>query len=243
MYLVKIGGSVITDKSRYRVFRQKAVAEILHELSLTGESFAVVHGGGSFGHIKAREYGLPGPMDGKGALGYSIVHRDMVDLNQKIVHIMVNMGFRAVGIPPALYFNRMDEITKVFLEYAQRGFMPVTFGDVYLEGDRIGIVSGDDLMVELARALKPERVVFFTDVDGIYDRNPKKTRGAKLLPLLDGSAKYEETGTDVTGGMGKKASSILDIAALGATVYVLNGNVPSRIHSIGKEGFVGTVVK
>lgn len=244
MFLVKLGGSVATVKGRYRYYREKAVAEIFKELLKTGEQFALVHGGGSFGHIMAKEYNLPGPINDRSRMGYSIVHRDMVDLNQRVVSTMIRSGLNGIGVPPAVFSNASEELVEVSTRYTGLGFYPVSFGDVYLDESKnmFGIISGDDLILELARKLKPDRVLFLTDVDGIYNRNPKKSRDAILLRTLEDSAVYETHGTDVTGGMGKKASAIRDITETGATVYVLNGNKPYRIHDVGTERFIGTVI-
>lgn len=244
MFLVKLGGSVATVKGRYRFYREKAVTEIFRELLKTGEQFALVHGGGSFGHIMAKEYNLPGSINDRSRLGYCIVHRDMVDLNQRVVSTMIRSGLNGIGVPPAVFPDAIEKLVEVSLRYTGLGFYPVSFGDVYLDDTRktFSIISGDDLVLELARKLKPDRVFFLTDVDGIYNRNPKKSRGAVLLKTLEESAVYEMHGTDVTGGMGKKASAIRDITKTGTTVYVLNGNKPRRIHDAGTERFIGTVI-
>ena len=245
MFLVKLGGSVITIKGRYRFYRPKAVHEIIKELKKKNEPFVVVHGGGSFGHIKAKEYGIPGEITERTRMGYSVVHRDMVDLNQRVMNSLIESGIRGVGIPPSVFKGNLQEISKSMGDHMDAGLFPVTFGDVYLnqKEKRFEIVSGDDLILELARKLKPSDVYFLTDVDGIYNRNPKKYRDAVLLRQLNDTAKYENIGTDVTGGMLKKASTVKDIAKLGCTVYVLNGNVPSRLNRTESKDFIGTVVK
>lgn len=245
MFLVKLGGSVVTIKGRYRYFRLKATQEIIKELKRKDEPFVLVHGGGSYGHIKAKEYGIPGEITDKRKMGYSVVHRDMVDLNRRITGILIGAGIRAVGIPPAVFGGRLEKISGSISEYLAEGFTPVSFGDVYVnrEKTRFEIVSGDDLMLELARMLKPSSVYFLTDVDGIYDRNPKMYSNAVLLKELKDNASFEHVGTDVTGGMLKKANTAEDIAKLGITVYVLNGNVPSRLNRIDSKDFIGTVIR
>ena len=91
---------------------------------------------------------------------------------------------------------------------------------------------------------RPEKVVFITDVDGIYDRNPKDS-GAKLIPVL--SRNYRP-GThlnvmDVTGGMEYKISIMRRIAEH-SKVYVINGFYPDRLVKVLRnEEFVGTVVE
>ncbi len=43
------------------------------------------------------------------------------------------------------------------------------------------ILSGDQLIVRLAIELDAERVIFGSDVDGIFTSNPKLDKNAKLI--------------------------------------------------------------
>ncbi len=54
MMLIKLGGSVITDKSQYRRFDKDAVSRLCREIAESGKQAVVVHGAGSFGHIVAK---------------------------------------------------------------------------------------------------------------------------------------------------------------------------------------------
>ena len=67
MIVVKIGGSLITDNSRYRTFRRSAAEKIVSAISRENPA-VVVHGGGSFGHIASRKYNLPGPLTEQNAI-------------------------------------------------------------------------------------------------------------------------------------------------------------------------------
>jgi Predicted archaeal kinase len=50
MDIIKIGGSLITDKSEYRRFLPERAKEIV-EILLKIDDLVLVHGGGSFGHF------------------------------------------------------------------------------------------------------------------------------------------------------------------------------------------------
>ncbi|HNX48306.1 MAG TPA: kinase, partial [Methanomassiliicoccales archaeon] len=58
MILVKLGGSVITDKGRYRTFDPETTDRLAEEIARTGQDVMVVHGAGSFGHMLAKEHRL-----------------------------------------------------------------------------------------------------------------------------------------------------------------------------------------
>ncbi len=242
MQLVKIGGSVITVKSRYRYFLHQTTRKIMQELRNIKGEIILVHGGGSFGHIKAHEYGLNGSPAHLSYEGISVVHRDMVELNQKIIEIMQSEGLYGIGMPPASFSDPFQPPYELISNYIEAGLIPVTFGDVFIRNGNSGIISGDDLMLALAIRFKPERVVFLTDVDGIYDRNPKTHANAELRPVVRGNEIFDISTKDVTGGMGKKLNVMSKIAEMGTPVYLINGRYPERIRDIGLSHFIGTVI-
>ncbi|MCR3883118.1 MAG: uridylate kinase, partial [Methanothrix sp.] len=56
--ILKIGGSVLTDKARLESARFEVVERIAAEIAGAGEGLILVHGAGSFGHIHAKNFGL-----------------------------------------------------------------------------------------------------------------------------------------------------------------------------------------
>jgi isopentenyl phosphate kinase len=242
MIIVKLGGSVITDKTRYRSFRKKNCYNILKVVKDLDSSFILIHGGGSFGHIKANEFGLPGQMNDKNKFAFSEVHADMLDLNRKVISILYDLSIPSISIPPAVIYLDGKITLDPIVRYSGIGIVPVTFGDTFIDREWIGIISGDDLAIRLARRLSPKMVIFFTDVDGVYDKNPKIHKDAQLLKRMDRSAIFESMGTDVTGGMNGKVNAALEIARLGTKVYMINGNSPERARMLDSENFIGTVI-
>lgn len=240
MYLIKLGGSVVTVKSRYRTFRWKVTAEILRIISGIQDQVILVHGGGSFGHILAKQYGIPGEITAERREGYSKVHMDMLDLNHRICKLVQSQIGPCVSIPPGVMMENLEESVSY---YVGKKIIPVTFGDTIFRGNRVEIISGDDIMFRIARKLSPEKVIFMSDVDGIYSSNPKEDFRARLIPVLSGKVKTSITMTDVTGGMKGKIDCMKKIAKLGSTVYLINGKKPERLATIGKDGFIGTVIE
>ena len=56
--VVKLGGSVITDKSKPFSYRSDVVSALAEEIASSDEKVVVVHGGGSFGHTVAKQHGI-----------------------------------------------------------------------------------------------------------------------------------------------------------------------------------------
>ena len=59
--IIKLGGGLITDKTRYKtVLRDRidAVSEVISMIIQMGHSVIVIHGAGSFGHIEAKKWDI-----------------------------------------------------------------------------------------------------------------------------------------------------------------------------------------
>jgi isopentenyl phosphate kinase len=121
--------------------------------------------------------------------------------------------------------------------------IPITFGDViYMENKMYSILSGDALMSLLSKFLRPSKVIFTLNVDGIY----KDMRNREILKELknNNSVRFSKVIQDVTGGMQRKVIEALKISDIGIDVMMVNGLKPERIiNAITGTGFEGTLVK
>ena len=105
-------------------------------------------------------------------------------------------------------------------------------------------------MLELARAFKPEKVIFVTNVDGVFTLDPKSGKDVELLPIVDMNTfrslrKGESEVNDVTGSIFGKLDMMFKIATLGLETLILNGTVESRLRDalLGKEVICTRIVK
>jgi len=240
MLLVKLGGSVLTDKTRLRTPRKTAIARLTKELGGLGDDLIVVHGAGSFGHVLARKYLLNGPASPGKVKGAAVVQRDVRTLDGLVVDGLIKAGLAPMVIPPSAVLGLDDGRVASFdlapfQDYIRLGFTPVTFGDVVRDRARgVAVCSGDALMLELAKAFRPRSVVFAADVDGLFTADPKRTKDAQLLLSVAkadlsmihfGPAK----GADVTGGIEAKVRRMLEIASFADETIIVNGNVKNRV--------------
>lgn len=242
MLIVKLGGSVITDKSSYLSFREETTRKIIGVLAGIGDQLVVVHGAGSFGHIKAKEYGLPGKLSEKTLKGFSVVHQDVMRLNLKIMDMLIAAGLNAITVSPAGTFSSSSNYRQIG-RLIDRGLTVVSHGDCFLSGNLVKIVSGDTIVRDLAAKYNPSKVIFLSDVDGVYNRNPKLHEDAALISSLEDDIEFSGTVDDVTGGMEGKLKEMKQIAKYCEGVYLINGNNPERIREIGKDSFIGTAIR
>jgi len=241
MFLIKLGGSVITDKARECCFRPETMDRLAAELKKAGKEVMLVHGAGSFGHILARKYKLSeGYKEDSQIFGFAHTQATVQKLNTLVLERLQEQGLPAISVPPhaMLTFDRHHPTLvnySLLRSYVKEGFLPVTFGDVVLDS-KLGfsICSGDTLMQLLAREFLPEKVIFVLDEDGLYTANPKTDSSAsfieqttiKELEMLKLTA---NTHADVTKGMEGKLETIKEIAKLGIDTILLNGNVHNRL--------------
>ncbi|AIF84317.1 putative archaeal kinase [Candidatus Nitrososphaera evergladensis SR1] len=249
--LVKLGGSVITFKDKALTANTGAIDGISGALVQLDMPVIVVHGGGSFGHHWSVQYDMhtkPAPYDPHGV---AVVHESMIALNQIIVNSMIKAGANPYAVAPCMFTTGHKAIAakvRQLYEMAKaNNVIPVTFGDVvHMGGRKYSILSGDALMSIIAKVLKPSRVIFATNVDGIY--RDMKTR--ELVQELKSARRngdpveFSKTaGADVTGGMQRKVREAFKIASMGMDVVLVNGLYPERIvQAAHGEVQTGTVV-
>jgi isopentenyl phosphate kinase len=177
----------------------------------------------------------------------------MTRLNQIIVDTLLEAGVPAFGISSSSMLVTKDRrlveldlsIIKGCLEL---GLIPVMYGDAVLDTEQgFAILSGDQLIVRLAIDLEADRIIFGSDVDGIYTANPKLDPDAKLMERVSLSHMTAEVGgatnTDVTGGMLGKLKEAEGAVEAGAEVVLLNANTENRVKlALLGEKVMGTIL-
>lgn len=255
MILIKLGGSVITDKSQYKKFNREQATRLCREIAESGRSVMIVHGAGSFGHVLAKKYAIQNGLQDFGQVPAAAqVHHDAMELGLLMTQALIENGIPAASVAPGSCFvmdngRIIAENTEAIKALANIGIMPVTFGDVVMDRSRgFGIVSGDQMMEVMADLYKPERVVFVSDIDGLYTANPKTDPDARLIPEFDAGTldtiSSESDVDDVTGGVRNKMKAMLRMCDEGRDCVLVNGTVPGRLLSLlGDEDVTCTVAR
>jgi len=224
--LLKLGGALITDKAGREAVRPETLARLAAEIGrwwhASGGGLIIGHGSGSFGHAAAVSSGfVDSPRD---AMAFSQVAAAAARLNAVVVAALLDAGVPAVGVPGGLLAHCTDGVVTgidhlAFDARRAAGIVPVTYGDVALDTARgAAVASTDALLAALAKALRASRVVFATDVDGIFTCDPNEDSTARPLPTVSpGLLRGLELGgarsgvTDVTGGMASKALALIEL--------------------------------
>ncbi|GAG45851.1 unnamed protein product, partial [marine sediment metagenome] len=178
LVFVKLGGSLITDKSKPYTTREDVIKRLCREIheSRKGKPLLIGHGGGSFPHVSASKYEThKGMINEKSWEGFVRVQDDAAKLNRIIVSSLIEAEENAISIQPsASCFARNDRIvewyTKPIEVSLSKGLIPVPYGDVCLDEEKgCCIISTEEIFRFLAKELKPERVIMVGKTDGVLD--------------------------------------------------------------------------
>ena len=251
MILVKLGGSVITDKSKDMTPRMDVIDRLTQEIADSGQQCLIIHGAGSYGHIKAKQYCLQDGIDHpEYRQGIDEVQMDMRKLNGLVVDAFHASGMPVASIPAgAISVFDDGELVElpanVFKHYVDIGITPISFGDVVVDRKRgVCICSGDDIMTHLARELDIKKCIFVTSEDGIFSHYPPDENEGPIPDIEHGQdIEFTSMNTDVTGGMERKLELIFNITSTGCDVTILNGLVPGRLkEALEGEKVIGTKI-
>lgn len=247
LVLVKLGGSVITDKTTLFSTNWKNLKSLSESLSNFKGKMVIVHGAGSFGHPLAKYYGLNTTYNQINPSGITLTRLAVQTLHSDVVFYLEEAGIHAYSLPPYTFVGPTASFinkTEIFKMINSSGLTPVTFGDVLLHDKGGFVISGDKLMFLLAKKLRPERVVFILDVDGVYDTSPNNGNLLKTLPLNFQIKKRKTKRIDVTGSIMGKIKESQKIANLGIDVFFINGNKPERVlKALKGKDVEGTLIR
>jgi isopentenyl phosphate kinase len=243
--VLKLGGSLITDKSEPETVDFERLSEAVSTLAAhysPADDLVLVHGGGSFGHHYAAQYDMTEADGQRDAVAVTDVHRAMTDLNDAVLAACHDQGVEAIPIRPLSLARRSDEGELAFpaepIEtLLGEGFVPAVHGDVIAHAEKgATILSGDEIVVSLARALGADRVGLCSTVPGVFDESDAVI---EEIHSFDAVASVFEAGeeTDVTGGMAGKVRALLELDAP-ASIFG-----PDELEAFLESGEAGTVVR
>ncbi len=259
LIVLKIGGSVITDKSRPFHIRYDVVRRIAREIRDYLEEFPmnkliIVHGGGSFGHFIVHEYfKYEQGLDQEALVE---IHCAMLELSLALASEFRLHGLQVSVLPTHAYTSmscgRILMELRPMMALLDSRVIPISYGDAVVDvcTHSIEILSGDTLAWELAYRLRARKLLFATSVDGIFSAPPglpnakliSELRLSELSRLRDSMGRVQ--GFDVTGGMYRKLVEGIGRIREDMEVFVFNGLRAGEIYRALKDRpGIGTVIR
>ena len=257
--VVKYGGSAMSNEEL-----QKNVIKDVTLLKLVGFKPIIVHGGGK---EISRWVGKVGK-EAKFVNGLRVTDDETMEIaemvlgkvNKQLVSMVQELGVKAVGLSgkdggllkvQKKYSDGQDigfvgDITdvdpKVLYDLLEKDFLPIVSPIGLDENFQTYNINADDAACAVAKAVGANKLVFLTDIEGLYkDINDKSTFISRLTPeqadeLIDGGF--------IGGGMLPKLSNCTDAVRGGVNwVHILDGRIPHcLLLEIFTDKGVGTAI-
>lgn len=250
-FVIKYGGAAMTEERLKNAFAQNVTL-----LRKVGINVVVVHGGGNAITRVADSMGL----ETKFVHGKRVTDEKMIEVvqmtlagkvNQDIVRLISSHGARAVGVSgldartieavpcrEAAHLGRVGEVASVNTEYldllCQARLIPVIAPvGVDTEGNLYNI-NADDAASGIAIALKAEKLIYVSDVEGVEcgDKILKSVCKSEAADLIEQGI--------ISGGMIPKSLSAYKTLDSGVRkVHLIDGRL---VHSLLLEIFTDSGV-
>ncbi len=259
MRFLKLGGSLITDKTQDKTLRPEVLTRLAHEikegLDAAPGPLLLGHGSGSFGHTAAKQHGTrAGVVSTEQWRGFAEVSVAAQQLNRHVADALHAAGVPVFSAPPSSSVL-CDDGRIVHLDIAPiqtalaHGLVPLIMGDVAFDRVRGGtIISTEEVFAFLAGPLGATHVLLAGETDGVY----ASMQDRRVLPRVTAQSWNAiragvggSHGADVTGGMAGKVSDMLALvhAHPALSVHIFSGRTPGAVaRALAGQRTAGTVI-
>ena len=240
--VVKYGGSAMLDDSlKHNVIKDVAL------LKLIGMKPIIVHGGGKeinkWVRLSGKEPQFINGLRVTDKETMEIAEMVLYKVNKGLVGMMEELDVRAVGLSgkdcsmlrvekklaggkDIVYVGNIVEVNTELLEtLMEKDFVPVIAPIGVDENGETYNINADDAACGIATSMNAEKLVFLTDIEGIYiDPADKETLISEIN--LEQARELIEKGI-VGGGMLPKLTNCIDAIEEGVSrVHILDGRMP-----------------
>lgn len=257
-YFLKLGGSLITDKTTPSTPRPDTLARLAEEIAAARAAnptmqLVLGHGSGSFGHVPAKKYGTrQGVHTTEQWQGFATVWLHASRLTRFLIEALHKADVPAIAFSPSA--GAISAHTRVAtwdlrpLQAAlDAGLVPIVHGDVAFDTELGGtILSTEDIFQHLAEKLRPHRVLIAGIEPGVWADYPACSQ---IIPTITTqtleqfvSALKGSAATDVTGGMATKVKEMLALTeqVSGLDVLIFSGEAPGMVRRTLNGETLGT---
>ncbi|OYO76154.1 acetylglutamate kinase [Lachnotalea glycerini] len=239
--VVKYGGSAMIDDE----LKKNVIKVVAHHI-LVGFKHIIVHGGGKEINKWIKKSGMESQfINGlrvTDAPTMEIAEMVLNKVNKNLVQMMESLGVKAVGISGK--DSSTIRVDKKFSGGKDIGFVgevkevKTDLINTLLENDFIPVIcpvgiddnyntyniNADDAACAIAKSVKAEKLVFLTDIEGVY-RDPLKSETLISELTIPEAKEFLKSG-NVGGGMLPKLQNCIDAIESGVSrVHILDGRI------------------
>ncbi|MCY3825070.1 MAG: glutamate 5-kinase [Nitrospinae bacterium] len=268
--VVKVGSSVLTASDELGVNRRVLgrIASQVAKLREEGRQVVMVSSGAIAAGVK--RLGLKG-------IPKAVPERQAAAaVGQPILMEAYGRAFKQRGIETAqvlLIHSDLDERSRflnacnTFQALINKGVLPIVNENDTVSIEEIRFGDNDTLAAQTAQIVQAGLVIILSDVAGLYDEDPRRSKMARLIPRVEGLPKEitSVAGTSPNplahGGMRTKVEAVNILNKVGISTLIVRGRDPNIIERVvmgeplgtlfvpngarlkGKKGWIGTTAK
>ncbi|MBO5882776.1 MAG: glutamate 5-kinase [Clostridia bacterium] len=250
--VVKVGTSTLTHSTGHLNLRRiEALVKVLSDMKNSGIQVVLVSSGAvsagvakiGFGHIPS----TPEEKQAMAAIGQSelmkIYDRFFSDYGHTVAQILMT---KDVFSNP----DRRSAAENTFNRLLQMHCIPIVNENDSVSTDELTKFGGNDILsAYVAKICDADVLLNLSDVDGLYDSDPRSNPDARLIDRIDEIneeivAIAGGAGTDRgTGGMIAKLNAARLVTEAGIPMFIMNGHDPELLYTLLDGGHVGTYFK
>lgn len=245
--VVKIGSSTLThDEGHLNLRRIEALVKTLSDFKNGGKQVVLVSSGAVSAGVAKMGTHRPrctAEKQAMAAVGQSelmkLYSRFFSDYGHTVAQILLTKD--VIDQP-----DRRAAAEDTFRTLLEMGCIPIVNENDSVSTEGINFGGNDTLSAYVALVCHADLLINLSDVDGLYDSDPRKNPDAKLIECVRGVdenvlAMAGGAGTERgTGGMATKLQAARIVLEKGIPMYILNGEDPTILYELLDGRHVGT---
>lgn len=246
--VVKVGTSTLAHATgRLNIRRIEMLCKVLSDLKNAGHEIILVSSGaigmgvGKLG-LTERPSDIPGKQAaaavGQCELMYTY-DKLFSEYNHNVAQILITAPDVKNPERKANFHNTLERLLALSV-------LPVINENDTVSTEEIEIGDNDTLSAEVSASIGADLLIILSDIDGLYDKNPKNNPDAKLIPVVseiteDIKALAGGSGSSLgTGGMITKIRAAEIATAAHCDMIIANGAEPEVLYDIVEGKSIGT---
>ena len=245
--VVKIGSSTLThDEGHLNLRRIEALVKTLSDFKNGGKQVVLVSSGAVSAGVAKMGTHRPtctAEKQAMAAVGQSelmkLYSRFFSDYGHTVAQILLTKD--VIDQP-----DRRAAAEDTFRTLLEMGCIPIVNENDSVSTEGINFGGNDTLSAYVALVCHADLLINLSDVDGLYDSDPRKNPDAKLIECVRGVdenvlAMAGGAGTERgTGGMATKLQAARIVVEQGIPMYILNGKEPTILYELLDGRHAGT---
>lgn len=250
--VIKVGTSTLTyDNGNVNLRRLEQLCKVLSDLQNSGKQIILVSSGAigvGVGKLKLSQ--RPKETRFKQAVA-AVGQCELMFLYDKFFG-EYNNSVAQVLLTKSIVLNEHSKqnVVNTFSTLLEMGIIPiVNENDTVAIDELVGANFGDNdnLSAIVADLVGADLLVILTDIDGLYDKDPRNNPDAKRIETvthIDDSIREMAGGSGSnrgTGGMTTKITAAAAATSAGINTVVMNGSDPANIYRLLEGESIGTL--